>query len=86
MQLSVKTGQLPKLCNGKESACQPGYTRYVGSIPGSGRSPGEGNGNPLKRSYLGSLTDRGAWWVTVRGVAKGLDMMVTTQQKHRVAP
>ena len=37
-----------------------------GSIPGSGRSPGEGNGNPLQYSCL----DREAWWATVHGVAK----------------
>ena len=41
-----------------------------GSIPGSGRSPGEGNGNPLQYSCLGNLMDRGAWWATVRGVAE----------------
>ena len=41
-----------------------------GSIPGSERSPGEGNGNPLQYSCLGSPTDKGAWWATVPGVAK----------------
>ena len=41
-----------------------------GSIPGSGRSPGEGNGNPLQYSCLENPTDRGAWWVTVHGPAK----------------
>ena len=41
-----------------------------GSIPGSGRSPGEGNGNPLQYSYLGNPMDRGAWWPTVHRVAK----------------
>ena len=41
-----------------------------GSIPGSGRSPGEGNGNPLQYSCLGNPMDRGAWWATVRGVAE----------------
>ena len=41
-----------------------------GSIPGSGGSPGEGNGNPLQYSCLGNLTDRGAWWATVHGVIK----------------
>ena len=40
-----------------------------GSIPGSGRSPGEGNGNPLQCSCLGNPIDRGAWWATVHGVA-----------------
>ena len=39
-------------------------------IPGSGRSPGEGNGNPLQYSRLENPTDRGVWWATVRGVAK----------------
>ena len=41
-----------------------------GSIPGSGRSPGEGNGNPLQYSCLGNPTEGGAWWPTVHGVAK----------------
>ena len=41
-----------------------------GSIPGSGRSPGEGNGNPLQYSCLENSMDRGAWWATVYGVAK----------------
>ena len=41
-----------------------------GSIPGSGRSPGEGNGNPLQCSCLENLMDGGAWWATVHGVAK----------------
>ena len=41
-----------------------------GSIPGSGRSPGERNGNPLQYSCLGNPTDRGAWWATVYGVVK----------------
>ena len=42
----------------------------VGSIPGSGRSPGEGNGNPLQYSCLENPMDRGAWRATVPGVAK----------------
>ena len=41
-----------------------------GSIPGMGRSPGEGNGNPLQYSCLENLMDRGSWWATVYGVAK----------------
>ena len=46
-----------------------------GFIPGSERAPGGGgNGNPLQYSCLGNLTDRGAWWATVHGVAKELDM------------
>ena len=46
----------------------------VGLIPGSGRSPGEGNGNLLHYSCLGNPVDRGAWWATVHGVAKESDM------------
>ena len=42
----------------------------AGSIPGSGRSPGEGNGNPLQYSCLGNPIDRGAWWATVHEVAE----------------
>ena len=40
-----------------------------GSIPGLGRSPGEGNGNPLRYSFLENSMDRGAWWATVHGAA-----------------
>ena len=42
----------------------------LGSVPGSGRSPEEGNGNPLQFSCLGNSMDKGAWWATVHGVAK----------------
>ena len=42
----------------------------VGSIPGSGRSPGGGNGNPLQYSCLGNPMDRGAWWATVHEITK----------------
>ena len=44
--------------------------REAGSIPGSGRSPGEENGNPLQYSCLENPMDRGAWWATVHRVAK----------------
>ena len=46
----------------------------MGSIPGSGRSPGEGNGNPLQYTCLGNPMDRGAWWAKMHGVTKELDM------------
>ena len=42
----------------------------TGLIPGSGRSPGEGNGNPLQYPCLGNPMDKGAWWATVHGVSK----------------
>ena len=54
----------------KESTCKAGGTGDVDSIPGSGRSPGEGNGNPLQYSCLGKHVDRGAWWATVHRVTK----------------
>ena len=44
-------------------------------IPGSGRSPGEENGNLLQYSCLGNPTDRGIWWATVHGVTKELDII-----------
>ena len=50
----------------KVSACNAGD---LSSIPGLGRSPGEGNGNPLQYSCLENPMDRGAWWATVHGVA-----------------
>ena len=52
--------------DGKESACN---TKDPGLIPGLGRSPREGNGNPLQYSCLENSIDRGAWWATVHWVA-----------------
>ena len=57
--------------DGKASAYSAGDP---GSIPGLGRSPGEGNGNPLQCSCLENPMDRGAWQVTVHRAAKELDM------------
>ena len=51
----------------------PANAGDVGSTPGSGRSPGEGHGNPLQYSCLGNPMDRGAWWATVHGVTKESD-------------
>ena len=56
----------PSGSDSKESAFHVGD---LGSISGSGRPPGEGNGNPLQYSCLENPMDRGAWWATVRGVA-----------------
>ena len=53
----------------KASACNAGD---LGSIPGLGRSPGEGNGNPLQYPCLENPMDRGVWWATVQGVAKSI--------------
>ena len=52
---------------GKESACSAGD---LGSIPGLGRFPGEGNGNPPQHSCLENSMDRETWWATVHGVTK----------------
>jgi len=60
-----------------------GQTCNVGdprSIPGSGRSPGEGNGNSLQYSCLENSMDRGAWWATVHGVAKSFLILKTSQR------
>jgi len=48
----------------------PASARDAGSIPGLGRCPGEGNGNPLQYFYLENPMDRGAWWAAVHGVTK----------------
>ena len=52
----------------------PASAGDMGLIPGLGRSPGGGNGNPLQHSCLGNPMDRGALWVIVHQVAKELDM------------
>ena len=49
---------------------QPANAEDVGLIPGSGRSPGVGNHNPLQYSCLENSMDRGAWWATVHGVSE----------------
>ena len=64
---SQKFGGFPGGSDGKESACNAGD---LDSSPGSGRYPGEENGNPLQYSCLENSMDRGAWQATVCGVAK----------------
>ena len=59
--------RLPWWLSGKES---PDCAGDVGSIPGSGRSPAEGNGSPLQYSRLGNLMNRGAWLATLSGIAR----------------
>ena len=54
----------------KNSPANARDPRDVGSIPGSGRAPGEENGNPLQYSCLGNPTDREAWWAAAHGVTK----------------
>ena len=64
----------------KESAWNSGDP---GSIPGSGRNPGEGNGNPLQYSCLENPTDRGAWQATVHGVARVRHDLVAKHTAHK---
>ena len=64
--------QLPKygLLGGSDGKASAYNVGDLGLIPGSGRSPGEGNGNPLQCSCLENPMDQGAWWATIHGVAK----------------
>ena len=62
-----KSHDSPGGSDSKVSACNAGGP---GSIPGSGRSPGEGNGNPFQYSCLKNPMDGGTWWAAVHGVTK----------------
>ena len=64
----------------KNSPANAGDARDVGLIPGSGRSPGEGNGNPVQYSCLENPMDRGTWLATVHGVAKGQTRLSRAQK------
>ena len=59
----------------------PAKAGNAGSVPGLGRSPGEGNGNLLQYSWLGNSMDRGAWRATVHG-SKRVEKNLATQQQH----
>ena len=61
----------------KNPPANAGSARDVGLIPGLGRSPGKGNGNPLQYSCLENSMDRGAWWATVHGDAKSQTRLST---------
>ena len=73
LELNVKEG-FPDGTVVRNSPANTGDSRDAGSVPGSGRSPGEGRSNLLQCSYLENSMDRGAWWATVPGV--------TESQKH----
>ena len=64
----------------KASACNVGD---LGSIPGSGRCPGEGNGNPLQYSCLESPMDGGSWWAAVQGVSKSWTRLSNFKKKKK---
>ena len=74
---SYLSDRLSRWVSSKESTCQ---AEDSGSIPGSGGSPGEGDGNPLQYSCLGNPMDRGAWRATVHGVARVRHDLDTKQQ------
>ena len=59
----------------KKLPANAGDIRDAGSIPGLGRSPGGGHGNPLQYSYLENSMDRGTWGATVHGVAKSQTLL-----------
>ena len=61
----------------KNLPANAGDAKDAGSIPGSGRSPGEGNGNPLQYSCLENSTDRGTWLATVHGATKRRTLLST---------
>ena len=67
LDIPVSPVGFPGGSGGKESACSAGDP---GSVPGLGRSPGEGKGYPLQYFCLENFMDRGAWRITVHGVAK----------------
>ena len=67
MRETCKVMGFPGGLDGKESPC---YVGDPGLIPGSGRSPGVGNSNPLQYPCLENSVDRGAWWATAHGVLK----------------
>ena len=73
--------RLPSWFSSKESVCN---ARDVSSIPGSGRSPGEGNGNLLQYSYLGNPMDRGALRATVHGGHKRVRQDLVSKQQMTI--
>jgi len=73
--------RLPRWLSGKKNpSANAGDT---GSVPGSGRSPGEGHGNPLQYSCLGNPMHRGAWQATVYGVTRVRHNLATKQQQQK---
>ena len=67
----------------KHPPANAGDLREVGSIPGSGRFPGRGHGNPLQSSCLENPMDRGAWGATVHGVAESQTQLKQLSKKAR---
>ena len=76
---------LPRWLSGKEPACNAGASGAASSIPGSGRSPGEGHDNPLQYSCLENPMDRGAWWGIVLRVLKNWTQLKWLSHAHTVS-
>ena len=72
--------------SGKEHICNAGASRNVGSVPGWGRSPGGGNGNPLQHSCLENSMGRGSWQAAVHGVAKSQTRLKWLRCIHTLEP
>ena len=68
--IKYKTNEELSFPGGSEGKASASTAGDLGLVPGSGRSPGEGNGNPLQHSCLENPTDGGDWWAIVHGVAK----------------
>ena len=67
MRLCSRSSGFPDVSDGKEAACNAGD---LASIPGLGRAPGKGNGNPLQYPCLENSMDRRTWWAIVHGVQR----------------
>ena len=79
MRVFIIITGFPGSSDGKVSAYNAGD---LGSIPGSGRCPGEGNDNPLQYSCLENPMDQEAWWATVHGVAKSQTRLTSLHYSH----
>ena len=80
--MSTQEKEFPRCLSGKGSACDAGDTRDVSLIPGLGRSPRKGNGNPLQYSCLGNPMDTGAWRALIHGVTRVKHNWATRQQQQ----
>ena len=74
---------LPGWFSSKQSTCNAGDAGNEGLIPGSGRSPGGENSNPLQYPCLENSMDRGAWWATVHGVEKSWSQTWLSTHTHK---
>ena len=84
--VGVAQGGLLQWLNSKESACNAGDAGGMGWIPGLGRSPGGGNGNPLQYSCWENLMDRGAWWATIHRIAENCTRLSTELLRDKYTP